>query len=128
MATRQSRSSTTSDTRQRIGPAIRALRQEKGLSLSDLAQQTEISVSYLSRLEKGKSVPSFTLLSRLSQVLGVDIAFFVETERTATEVDQQLEQALGQTSLPQELWPEFFGLGLEARKALLAFLEHQTSD
>ena len=59
--------------RQRIGPAIRQLHQQQMLSLSDLAQRTGISVSYLSRLEKGRSVRSFTLLSRIGQVLGVPI-------------------------------------------------------
>jgi len=116
---------TATEVRQRIGPAIRRLRQQQGLSLSDLAQRTDISVSYLSRLEKGRSVPSFTLLSRLGQELGVDIGFFVETEREAQSVDEMLEQSLGRTSIPGALWPELFGLSIEARKALLNFLESQ---
>jgi len=125
MSSRRNSQSVNVDTRQRIGPAIRNLRQQQHLSLSDLADQTGISVSYLSRLEKGKSVPSFTLLYRLAQVLGVDIGFFVETERTATEIDQRLEQALGRTSIPRQVWPEFFGLSLQTREALLNFLEQQ---
>ncbi|HET7034043.1 MAG TPA: helix-turn-helix transcriptional regulator [Thermomicrobiaceae bacterium] len=123
MASSEDTATPPNETRQRIGPAIRTLRQEHHLSLSDLAQQTGISVSYLSRLEKGKSVPSFTLLYRLAQVLGVDIGFFVETEKTATEIDQRLEQALGRTSLPRAIWPELFNLSLAAREALLEFLE-----
>jgi transcriptional regulator with XRE-family HTH domain len=123
MTSRKNADSVNVETRQRIGPAIRNLRQQQHLSLSELAEQTGISVSYLSRLEKGKSVPSFTLLYRLAQVLGVDIGFFVETERTATEIDTRLEQALGRTSLPRQIWPELFGLSLPAREALLSFLE-----
>ncbi|HEU5423662.1 MAG TPA: helix-turn-helix transcriptional regulator [Nitrolancea sp.] len=123
MASSEDTATPPNETRQRIGPAIRTLRQEHHLSLSDLAQQTGISVSYLSRLEKGKSVPSFTLLYRLAQVLGVDIGFFVETEKTATEIDQRLEQALSRTKLPRSIWPELFSLSLTAREALLDFLE-----
>lgn len=123
MASPGNGTSPTSDTRQRIGPAIRTLRQQQHLSLSDLAEQTGISVSYLSRLEKGKSVPSFTLLYRLAQVLGVDIGFFVETERTATEIDERLEQALARTTLSRAIWPELFSMSLAGREALLAFLE-----
>lgn len=93
--------------------------------MSDLAERTGISVSYLSRLEKGRSVPSFTLLSRLGAELGVDIGFFVETEREAQDVDQALEEALRRTSIPENVWPEFFGLSIEARKALLKFLEER---
>jgi transcriptional regulator with XRE-family HTH domain len=121
----QERRVTATEVRQRIGPAIRRLRQQQGLSLSDLAQRTDISVSYLSRLEKGRSVPSFTLLSRLGQELGVDIGFFVETEREAQSVDEMLEQSLGRTNIPSALWPELFSLSIEARKALLNFLENQ---
>lgn len=123
--THQERRVSPTEVRQRIGPAIRRLRQQQGLSLSDLAQRTDISVSYLSRLEKGRSVPSFTLLSRLGQELGVDIGFFVETEREAQSVDEMLEQALGRTNMPSAIWPELFSLSIEGRKALLNFLEGQ---
>lgn len=121
----QERRVSATEVRQRIGPAIRRLRQQQGLSLSDLAQRTDISVSYLSRLEKGRSVPSFTLLSRLGQELGVDIGFFVETEREAQSVDEMLETSLGHTQIPSAVWSEIFGLSIEARKALLNFLEGQ---
>lgn len=120
---RGERRPTSTEVRQRIGPAIRRLRQQQGLSLSDLAERTGISVSYLSRLEKGRSVPSFTLLSRLGNELGVDIGFFVETEREAQDVDQALEQQLGKTSIPEAVWPEMFAMSIEARKALLDYLE-----
>lgn len=124
---RAGRRPSTSDTRQRIGPAIRRLRQAQQLSLSDLAERTGISVSYLSRLEKGRSVPSFTLLSQLGNELGVDIGFFVDTEREARDVDQALESELANTSIPKSLWPEFFALSIEARKALLDYLEEDAS-
>lgn len=121
--TQQERRVATTEVRQRIGPAIRRLRQLQGLSLSDLAERTDISVSYLSRLEKGRSVPSFTLLSRLGQELGVDIGFFVDTEREAQSVDEALENALQLSGMPEQIWPELFGLSIEARKTLLDFLE-----
>ena len=111
--------------RQRIGPAIRQLRQQQKLSLSDLAQRTGISVSYLSRLEKGRSVPSFTLLSRIGQELGVPIGFFVETEQDARQVDEQLVEELSHTTIPKQVWPEILGMSLEGRKALADYLEQQ---
>lgn len=123
--TQQERRTASTEVRQRIGPAIRRLRQLQGLSLSDLAERTDISVSYLSRLEKGRSVPSFTLLSRLGQELGVDIGFFVDTEREAQSVDEALESALQLSGMPEQIWPELFGLSIEARKTLLDYLEGQ---
>jgi len=111
--------------RQRIGPVIRQLRLQHGLSLLELAERTDVSVSYLSRLEKGLSVPAFTILSRLAAVLDTNIGFFVGMEHEAQTVDEQLAAALTHTTLPAAVWPELFTLSLDARKALLAFLAGQ---
>jgi transcriptional regulator with XRE-family HTH domain len=111
--------------RQRIGPAIRQLRQQQHLSLSDLAAKTGISVSYLSRLEKGKSTPSFLVLNQIAQQLGVTISFFVETEQDARQVDELLVSELSHTTIPKRVWPEILGMSLEGRKAIAAYLQQQ---
>ncbi|NKZ93309.1 helix-turn-helix domain-containing protein, partial [Rhodococcus hoagii] len=41
-----------------VGPRLRALRQQRGTTLSDLAADTGISVSTLSRLEAGRRKPN----------------------------------------------------------------------
>ena len=95
--------------------------------LSVLARRTGISVSYLSRLEKGRSVPSFTLLSRIGQELGVPIGFFVEAEQAARQVDEELVDDLSHTPIPKKIWPEILGMSLEGRKAIADYLEQQVS-
>jgi transcriptional regulator with XRE-family HTH domain len=50
-----------------VGPRLRALRQEAGLTLADLARTTGISVSTLSRLESGQRRPTLELLLPLAQ-------------------------------------------------------------
>ncbi|MFJ7268199.1 helix-turn-helix domain-containing protein [Streptomyces sp. NPDC099050] len=50
-----------------IGPRLRALRRERGLTLEVLAQATGISVSTLSRLESGKRRPTLELLIPLAR-------------------------------------------------------------
>jgi transcriptional regulator with XRE-family HTH domain len=45
-----------------VGPRLRALRQERDLSLADLSAATGISVSTLSRLESGQRGPNLELL------------------------------------------------------------------
>lgn len=114
-----------SDIRQRIGPAIRQLREQQGWALADLAERTGISISHLWRLEKGGSVLSFTSLARLAQVLGVELTYFVTAEYEAQIVDAQLAHALLHTTIPVSVWPELFGVSLAARKELLALLERQ---
>ncbi|WP_406201712.1 XRE family transcriptional regulator [Kitasatospora sp. NBC_01560] len=50
-----------------IGPRLRALRRDRGLTLDALAEETGISVSTLSRLESGKRRPTLELLIPLAR-------------------------------------------------------------
>jgi transcriptional regulator with XRE-family HTH domain len=50
-----------------IGPRLRTLRRDRGLTLEGLAAATGISVSTLSRLESGKRRPTLELLIPLAQ-------------------------------------------------------------
>ena len=53
-----------------LGAAIRGLREERGIRLADLAEQTALSVSFLSQLERGLTNPSLSSLVRISAALG----------------------------------------------------------
>jgi transcriptional regulator with XRE-family HTH domain len=53
-----------------LGAAIRALRGERGIRLADLAEQTSLSVSFLSQLERGLTNPSLPSLVKISAALG----------------------------------------------------------
>lgn len=50
-----------------VGPRLRALRREAGVTLAELALTTGISVSTLSRLESGRRRPTLELLLPLAQ-------------------------------------------------------------
>ncbi|MEV6175694.1 XRE family transcriptional regulator [Streptomyces sp. NPDC052016] len=50
-----------------IGPRLRALRRDRGLTLEALAEDTGISVSTLSRLESGRRRPTLDLLIPLAR-------------------------------------------------------------
>lgn len=50
-----------------IGPRLRALRHDRGLTLEALAETTGISISTLSRLESGKRRPTLELLVPLAR-------------------------------------------------------------
>jgi len=56
-----------------IGPALRALRRRRGLSLSALAQATGISASFLSLVENGKSDITIGRLVRLVDFYDISI-------------------------------------------------------
>lgn len=53
-----------------VGPRLRALRRQRGITLADLAETTGISESTLSRLESGGRRPNLELLLPLARAYG----------------------------------------------------------
>lgn len=56
-----------------LGSRIRTLRQRKGLTLKDLSRQCELSVSFLSQIERGLSSFSIPSLRAICQALNVSL-------------------------------------------------------
>ncbi|HEY7489417.1 MAG TPA: XRE family transcriptional regulator [Streptosporangiaceae bacterium] len=56
-----------------VGSRLRAIRKQRETTLADVAAETGISVSTLSRLEAGRRRPSLELLLPLAQTYGVQI-------------------------------------------------------
>ncbi|MES4908793.1 MULTISPECIES: XRE family transcriptional regulator [unclassified Streptomyces] len=56
-----------------VGPRLRALRQARGATLSQLSETTGISVSTLSRLESGQRKPALELLLPLAKAYQVPL-------------------------------------------------------
>lgn len=84
-----------------VGPRLRALRLEAGLTLSDLAEQTGISVSTLSRLESGGRRPTLELLLPLARAHGLALDDLVDTSATADpRVPQRAVSRGGMTMVP----------------------------
>lgn len=113
--------------RQRIGPAIRRLRQGRGLTLDALAEQAGISASHLSRLERSQTLPSFTVLAMIAEVLDVGVDEFVRLERDVTLLDEELRHYLDIIGINAAARDELFALSIEARRALVDRLR-QLSD
>jgi transcriptional regulator with XRE-family HTH domain len=57
-----------------VGRRIRDLRREHKLSLETIAARTDLSIGFLSQIERGLSSPSLRVLATLADVLGVGIA------------------------------------------------------
>ncbi|WP_147533527.1 helix-turn-helix domain-containing protein [Bacillus marasmi] len=68
-----------------IGDRVKRLRQEKKMSLTELADQAGVAKSYLSSLERNlQSNPSIQFLEKIATVLGVSVDYFI-LERPNTE-------------------------------------------
>ena len=66
----------------RVGPRLRQLRLERGATLADLADETGISVSTLSRLESGGRKPTLELLLPLAKAHRVALDELVDAPET----------------------------------------------
>lgn len=64
-----------------IGKELRALRRRKGLGLAQVAEATNISKSFLSLVEVGKSDITFGRLMRLVDFYGISVTDLVPGER-----------------------------------------------
>ena len=73
---------------ERLGTQIRALRRSRGMTLVQLATQTDLSHSFLSQLERGLAGPSMGSLSSIARALGSS-----QLELLAGAADQGRDQS-----------------------------------
>ena len=65
-----------------VGPRLKTLRQRRGITLNELADETGISISTLSRLESGGRRPTLELLLPLARAHGVTLDELVDAPPT----------------------------------------------
>jgi len=56
-----------------LGVRLKEVRQQNGLSLRELARRAQVSPSFISQIENGKSQPSVSSLYTLARLLGISI-------------------------------------------------------
>lgn len=72
----------TEDVLDAVGPRLRALRRDRGITLADLAATTGVSESTLSRLESGQRRATLELLLPLARTYDVPLDDLVGAPRT----------------------------------------------
>ena len=72
---------------QKVGKLILSLRKEKNMTQKKLADEIGISDKTISKWERGLGCPDVSLLSTLSQVLGVNIEKILAGELNINETD-----------------------------------------
>jgi transcriptional regulator with XRE-family HTH domain len=63
-----------------LGPKIRELRQQKGLSLQQLAERSDVSAAAIHKLERSGMVPTIATLMKLANALNRPVSYFVDEE------------------------------------------------
>lgn len=63
-----------------IGGKIRQVRQQKGLSMQQLADRSDVSTAAIHKIEHSNMTPTITTLMKLAAALNRSVAFFVDEE------------------------------------------------
>jgi transcriptional regulator with XRE-family HTH domain len=71
-----------------IGPRLRAVRQQRGLTLAEVAAGTGLTKGFLSLLERNETTPSVPSLFKICGFLGVRIGSLVEEQTGASLVSR----------------------------------------
>lgn len=68
-----------------IGTRVKELRKDRGLTLTDLANKTELSLGFLSNLERGQTSPTIAALHTVCNALDITLNDIINTNDTHQE-------------------------------------------
>ncbi|HET9877362.1 MAG TPA: XRE family transcriptional regulator [Mycobacterium sp.] len=74
---------------------LRTIRRQRGLTLEGLAEQTGLTRSYLSKIERRRSTPSIAVAMKVARALDVDVAqlFSDQSDEEKIAVDRAADRA-----------------------------------
>lgn len=91
---------------EQIGSRIRALREQRGLSMRELAGKSQVSASFVSKIESGKASPTVVSLMKLLDAMDLGLHDFFQAYEENNPVDNVVfpkeQMAVGQDS--QHSW------------------------
>ena len=68
-----------------IGPKVRRLRKEAGLSLQQLAEISRVSAAAIHKIEQSGMTPTITTLLKVAGALGRPVSYFVDEEEVSSD-------------------------------------------
>ena len=76
-----------------LGTTVRALREQRGLTIASVARKVGVSAAAISQIESGAVQPSLSTLPKLAASLGVPVfRFFLPVESEAVQVVRRAER------------------------------------
>ncbi|MBI3430361.1 MAG: helix-turn-helix transcriptional regulator [Actinobacteria bacterium] len=95
---------------QYLGPRLKEIRLKAGLSLREVARQLNVSPSFVSQIENGKSQPSVATLYSFARLLGVPVDVLFESHwngQVSTDTEVEVEQvSRNNFETPSDAWDE----------------------
>jgi transcriptional regulator with XRE-family HTH domain len=101
-----------------VGLRVKALRHRRGLSQEELAERIDRSLNAVSSIERGRTLPNFTTLERLSEVLGVPVRDFFDHQPDASDNARRARLMSELFNTARELADADLELALEQVKVL----------
>jgi transcriptional regulator with XRE-family HTH domain len=86
---------------QQIGSGLRSLRRARKLSLEDMAARTQLSIGFLSQIERGLSSPTLRALAGMADALGVGLGDLFPANGPASD-ETTIVRGAGRSEL--QLW------------------------
>lgn len=77
-----------------IGSRIKEIRKSQGLSQRDIAKKLDMAFSTYSNYENNNREPSFEILKKIADILGVSVAQLVSDEAVAEEETSLFQQMI----------------------------------
>ena len=74
--------------REKFGLKVKILREEKGFSIEQLANISNVDRNYISDIEKGQRNVSITIIEKILQGLDIDFQTFFNDEHFTNEVHE----------------------------------------
>lgn len=68
-----------------IGDVLKKAREKAGLTQQELATLVGVSRAYYADVERGRYTPSLKVLSRLAEVLGIDLNFLKRNDENTSK-------------------------------------------
>jgi len=75
-----------------IGNILKTLRKERKLTLKELAEQTDVSISFLSQVERGKSSVTLESLKKIADALKVNPTVFFPENSQSVKLEERRQQ------------------------------------
>lgn len=84
-----------------LGNKIKVLRKSRGITLQQLSEATDLSMGYLSNLERDTTSPTISSLLKICEVFNIDISSFLSPlieEKILVKKDERREMFYSDTS------------------------------
>lgn len=93
----------------KVGKQIKMLRMAKNLTIKQLAEKTDMSIGFISNIERDINSPTVSALQKICTALGVDLPSFFNMAKQGTMVcrkeDRQRIETQPESGLISELTP-----------------------